>query len=290
MGFNRLRIALVTTLMACAVVAQAAGKGESGEFRFAPPRAPALTVLYHTPAQVGPDTPVVIALHGVKRDATSVLRAWAPLADAGGYIVLAPEFDRDGYRGAAAYNQGRVMKSGQVQPAADWSYAVVEQLFDAARDRWHLAATDYALFGHSAGAQFAHRATELLPQLRARLVISANAGWYTMPDPTTPWPWGLQGLGRGAADECRAFARPMVVLLGEDDNDPRHPQLNRGPEEMAQGAHRLARGENFFARSSERARELGCPFEWRIEHVPGVAHDARGMARAAQAWLAPRKP
>jgi ribulose 1,5-bisphosphate carboxylase large subunit-like protein len=38
------------------------------------------------------------------------------------------------------------------------------------------------LFGHSAGARYAHRMVEFVPEAKAKMVIAANSGWYTLPD------------------------------------------------------------------------------------------------------------
>jgi len=71
------------------------------------------------------------------------------------------------------------------------------------------------------------------------------------------------------------------VLLGSEDIDPNHPALPRQPGAMAQGQHRLARGMLFFAKAREAATRLGVRFTWRLETVPGIAHDNSGMAARA---------
>ena len=83
-----------------------------------------------------------------------------------------------------------------------------------------------------------------------------------------------------------ALARPVTILLGEEDRDPHHPQLRRDAGSDAQGTNRFDRGRAFFAEAGAAARRLGLPFAWRLATVPGVAHSNAGMAVAAAPLLA----
>jgi poly(3-hydroxybutyrate) depolymerase len=107
----------------------------SGEFRVTPAANPAITVFFHRPAGAGRDARVVIALHGLLRQGAVVREAWRTLAEQHGFIVVVPQFDATGYRGSLNYNTGRVMVDGQATPPASWSFAVIEEVFDAVRAR-----------------------------------------------------------------------------------------------------------------------------------------------------------
>jgi hypothetical protein len=102
-----------------------------------------------------------------------------------------------------------------------------------------------------------------------------------MPDRAIGFPFGLGNTSVTDAMLARALARPVTVLLGSEDIDPNHPALPRQPGAMAQGPHRLARGMLFFAKAREAATRLGVRFTWRLETVPGIAHDNSGMAARA---------
>lgn len=128
------------------------------------------------------------------------------------------------------------------------------------------------------------------PSLRADRVVAANAGWYTLPDLGTPWPFGLGDLELDEATLRRAFARPLDVLLGSEDTDPRHRTLNRSPEVSKQGPHRFARGVNFFTQARAAASRLGTPFAWRLAQVGGVGHDSERMAPEALRLLSGHPP
>jgi hypothetical protein len=143
----------------------------------------------------------------------------------------------------------------------------------------------YFLYGHSAGAQFVHRMVMLMPEARFATALAANAGSYTMSDFEVGYPFGLKGAPVDAGKLRAAFERPLVVLLGEEDDDPKDPNLPDAGAARRQGAHRLARGRAFFARAEGVARELDAHFAWRLETVPGVGHDHERMARAASRLL-----
>lgn len=274
---------LAGALIASSAAAGATGPAES-HFSFSPAQHAPVQVRVYAPPALRADAPVVFALHGMSRDAKRVFENWKPLAAARGFVLVAPEFDARGYPDSD-YNRGGIKAGdGAPLPAAS-TYAVIESLFDEVIRRQGLSTRGYTVFGHSAGAQFVHRAALLGALPRAEHFIAANAGWYTFPDPATPWPHGLAGLAQPGATGCAPYARDLVILLGEEDRDPRHPQLNRGAAAMAQGEHRLARGQAFLAAARDRAGALGCEFRWRMQRVPGAGHEAAKMAHGAFEFL-----
>lgn len=257
-------------------------KPGAADFTFTPHANPPLTVFTYVPRTATSQSKVVFALHGLSRNGGNVRDAWSASADRYDFIVVTPQFDNVAYKGSANYNVGRVVTSGQTNAVASWSFQVIEDVFDEIRARFGLSASGYTLFGHSAGGQFVHRFAQLMPAPRAERYIAANSGWYTRMD-AARYPWGLGALDFARDDECRAFARPLMILLGELDDDPNHDQLNRDAESMKQGAHRLQRGKNFFAASEVRAGELGCTFNWQLRTVPAVGHELEKMGAAAAA-------
>lgn len=234
---------------------------------------------------------LIVAMHGVGRNADASRNAWLKLAEQHDLIVVAPRFD-------AARFPARLYQRGGVTDEADrtkWVYNTVERLYD------HLVATGratkngYVLYGHSAGAQFGHRMAAFMPNGRMRQIIIANAGYYTLPTSSTEaggfsYPYSLQGTPASVADRKALFARRLHVLLGDQDNDPVHHQLNNSRAAKAQGAHRLARGQFFFATAKAEAARLGTPFNWKMTIVPGVAHENRKMTKAAGELLFGSRP
>jgi len=245
---------------------------------------PALRIFVHRPAGWQPDGRAIIVMHGLNRDADRYLAQWIAPAEAQGLLLVAPEFARARFPTTASYNWGNVVDvAGQPLPPEAWSFGLIDRVWARVRDAVGATRPGYALFGHSAGAQFVHRYLLLAEASAAEAIITANAGSYTMPVADVAFPFGLGGTAVTEAMLARAFARPVTVLLGADDVDPDHPSLPRQPGALAQGPHRLARGLRFYAEARAAAARLGQPFAWRLETVPGVGHDNGGMARRAAA-------
>lgn len=247
---------------------------------------PKLPVWYFRPAGAGPEAPVLFVFHGVRRDADRYLSEWIELANKNQLIVVVPEFTQVNFPGAEGYNFGAMIgPDGRPQPRERWSYSLLEPLFDAVIGREKLSARDYLVFGHSAGAQFVHRMMLTGAGPRLKQAISANAGSYAMPTAKVAWPFGFGGVATGTWDPARAYRQPMAVLLGTADIDPYYPSLPRQPQAMAQGRHRLERGQKFYSVAREDAAARQLPFNWRCALAPGVGHDNGKMAPFAVAIL-----
>lgn len=286
--FFRVIATAMALLLGCATSLSA--EDGRGRFVFAEWEGPPLPVWYQLPAEVKADTPVVVIMHGVNRDADRYRDEWAGLAVQHRFIVIVPEFSRSDFPGAASYNMGFFAEEdGTLRPRRLWSFAAIEPLFDEARRLFGTAAERYTIYGHSAGAQFVHRFVMFMPEARIEQAIAANAGWYTMPDPAIAFPYGL-GAAPVAPDTFNAvLAKPLTVLLGTADTDTADPDLRTTPEANRQGPHRFARGQRFFAEGRALATRLDTPFGWRMEHVPGVGHKNGLMALAAAELIAARQ-
>ena len=259
---------------------------EVGWFEYSTPAGLELRVWTAVPRVVRPDTPVVIVMHGMSRDAERYRNNWVQPASRFGMIVAAPEFDAERFPGSRGYNLGnRFDAEDEPAPKEAWTFTAIESLFDDVKRRTGTKVVQYDLYGHSAGGQFVHRFLYFAANSRVRLAVAANAGWYTMPD-DSPFPYGLRDADVTREALAGALRQPLVVLLGEADNDPEHPSLRRTPEALAQGAHRLARGKRFFELGRAAAEKTGVDFGWRLQTVPNVAHSNAGMAPAAAQIMA----
>ncbi|PZU91779.1 MAG: hypothetical protein DI527_11770 [Chelatococcus sp.] len=237
---------------------------------------------YVAPACAAKPCPLVIAIHGLNRDAGRARDEWIEAADRYGLIVAAPHFDRERFP-TRLFQQGGVRDRPD---SAGWVFATVERFFDRALASGRVAGTGYVLFGHSAGAQFVQRMVLFSPQARFSTAVAANAGYYTLPVGKEAaggfdYPYSLGATPLADAPPRAAFARRMLVMLGDRDTDPDHAALNRSRGARAQGADRFTRGRDFMTVASAEAARIGAALNWRQIVVPGVAHESGKMASAA---------
>jgi poly(3-hydroxybutyrate) depolymerase len=229
--------------------------------------------------------PLVIAMHGVTRNAFQTRDNWLKLAEVHQILVVAPYIDRERFP-TRLYQQGGVVGEAD---RTRWLYPMIERLYDHLVASGRATNDGYLFFGHSAGAQFVHRFVLAMPQARFRLAIAGNAGFYTLPTDAGPaggfpFPYSMEGTPLTIEERKAALARPLVIMLGDQDNDPNHHQLNNTDGAKAQGPHRFARGQFYFAAAETEAKRLGVPFAWKKIVVPGVDHDNIRMAAAAAAF------
>ena len=261
-----------------------------GDFTFTGWAGPALRVFYQLPDNVTETTPVLIVLHGVQRDADNYRDEWARHARERGFIVVAPEYSAADFPGADEYSSGGFLApDGSTRPPEQWSFAAIEPLFDEVRARTGTRVPRYVIYGHSGGAQFVQRFVLMMPDARYSRAIAANAGWYTMPTLDVDFPYGLRVTPVDRDRLTRALRRPLWILLGARDTNPRSANLRQTPEAARQGPHRLARGDAFYRQAQETAQALGVETNWQRRYVPDAGHDNGAMARAAVALVAPRR-
>lgn len=256
----------------------------NGGFHFDGPSSLAgspIRVWYNAPPSDVSNAQILIVMTGAHRNGQEYRADWLPLLAGRPTLLLVLEFDREDYPDVASYNLGGIVSSGgKLQPQEKWSFNMVEAVFDHVVKDVGSTATDYALFGHSAGGQFVHRFIEFMPNSRARIAVAANSGWYTLPDDNIEFPYGLKGSPVRVKQLREAFSRNLVVMLGTNDVDPHDSSLQRDANSDLQGENRLARGLNFY-RTAREAADASVPFRWQLMTVTGVAHDHAGMARAA---------
>jgi poly(3-hydroxybutyrate) depolymerase len=274
---------------------------------------PRVDIEYYVPKQTRADMPVLFVLHGVRRNAADYCDMWRKAAEQHAALILAPCFSAEHFPRALNYNLGAVYKTerGGVrkQPEAASAFAAIEVIFANVRLRQALTTNTYSMFGHSAGAQFVHRYVFFAPpEARLHKAVAANAGWYTMPCLSTPFPYGFKNTDYTRTELARALAAPLVIALGAKDTDVKHKHLRRTTEANAQGAHRFARGQAFFAAGQAEAKKLAAAaaaaasssensaaapaaaistssstslFGWTVLTVPGVPHSGARMSRWA---------
>jgi hypothetical protein len=74
--------------------------------------------------------------------------------------------------------------------------------------------------------------------------------------------------------------RHVTYLLGQEDNDPAHPELDVSCSASLQGESRLARGRTYMKHLADFFGEANMGSHSKVE-VPGVGHDSRAMFTSA---------
>jgi len=239
-------------------------------------------VFYHRPAGWLASGRIVMVMHGVARNASTYRDDWISQADQHGFLLICPEFSRSKFPREAWYNLGGLRRTADRELR---SFAVPDRVFADARKRFGATAARYSIYGHSAGSQFVHRMMLIAPSALVDRTIAANAGYYTLPVFDTRYPYGLEGTEVSDAQIADFLRLPLVVLLGEADTNPDHPELLRNAEADKQGIQRFARGMNFFDVGKREADRRGVTLGWRVATVPGAGHSNRRMAAGAAAQL-----
>jgi hypothetical protein len=132
--------------------------------------------------------------------------------------------------------------------------------------------TTFGMYGNSAGAQYVLRYLALTDAPDIDLAIASNSGVYMAPDLTSAYPIGMGRLDLKESHVRRYLGRRLILLIGRDDTDTTAPDLPRMDYAIAQGPHRLARGQWYIEHCSQLAHQLGVPFGWKMEVVEGAGH------------------
>lgn len=234
------------------------------------------------PQRFGGSTPVLFVHHGVRRNGRDYRDYWRRFADESQLFVVAVEFPEASFPDYLWYNFGNMhAKDGAANPRAQWTFGIIERLFEALRAAGLTTTDRYGLFGHSAGAQFVHRMLSFGWRDRVAVAVSANAGTYAMPDLATPWPFGLGGTEVDATALAALLRFPITVMAGTEDTKTTGRFFPKGPRSMRQGANRYERAYAYVRAGHAAAAALGASCAWRVIDVPGIGHDGAGMSAAA---------
>tara|TARA_B100001115_G_scaffold182217_1_gene177958 strand:+ start:2102 stop:3004 length:903 start_codon:yes stop_codon:yes gene_type:complete len=238
-----------------------------------------LPVFYHVPADLPANAPVLIVFHGNGRDAEYSRDQLIAKANRLKFALVVPEFSSDAYPGGDKYNLGNIFEDGDhpsestLNPKEEWTFSVIEPLFENFKTRTGLSTTQFDVFGHSAGAQVAHRYLFFWNDAPMNRVVAAAAGWYTLPDTSVQFPYGLGASPAENADLSTFFSRPLTIVIGTADNDPNAASLRQTPQARAQGTNRLARAQYFYQQSIQQAQAIASPFSWQYRELQNVDHD-----------------
>ena len=253
-----------------------------------------INVYYHIPDGNIKTMPMLMSFHGGSRNADDYRDYWTEIADNSNFMVFAPEF-QSGDFSSDEYNLGNVFddgdnpSSGTYNQQEEWTFSMLDLLFEYIKAEVNGTQETYNGWGHSAGSQFLHRFVLFMPESKLNIAVCSNAGWYTVPESGINFPYGLDQSQLGTNRLNLAFSKKLFVHLAEDDTDPNSSSLRHNEiVDNQQGLHRRARGRYFYAKSEETANQNQTEFNWiKTDEVPNVSHQGRLMAQDAVKYLYP---
>ena len=227
----------------------------------------ALDYIAYVPENARKDAPLLVCVHGIKRNPAEQVFRFARHAERMGVILLAPHFTKKRFR---RYQTLAPDRRGNLPEVA----------LDHAIDDWiarsNIRPQKLFLFGFSGGAQFIHRYA-MLGRRKIDAMAVASPGWFTLPDRDLPYPFGTgpsEKLGTRVMDESCLLETPTLVLVGERDT-ARNPTLNTNPIiERTQGLNRVERASTW----NESVRAL------RAARMKSVACELRVIERATHSF------
>ncbi len=212
----------------------------------------------------GPNAPTLVAIHGISRNAAEMATRFAALPQMRDVNIIAPLFERK------RFGKYQSLQSGPNNPVP--SHLALFALLEELRLRRGIATDKFYLFGFSGGAQMAHRLAMFYPS-RVHALCAASAGWYLLPDPDLPYPYGI-GPGRPAAFDAPAFfAIPTTVVIGTRDIRIDSSVRQDGEIISRQGRTRLERGRIWVQLMNQRSAALGGNRDIALVELKNGSHD-----------------
>jgi hypothetical protein len=263
----------------------------TGSFTYVPVGAlssKTIKVFYRIPDGDITKMPILFSFHGVERNADDYRDYWISMANANKFMVFAPEFSDADFSTGDAYNLANIFddgdnpSTGTYNPKEQWTFSVLDPIFEKIKTAISGSQEKYNGWGHSAGAQFLQRFVMYLPNSKLDNAVCSNAGWYTVPEFSINFPYGLNKGQLPINDLKAAFSKKLIVHLGINDTDPNSAGLRHNTVvDNQQGLNRLVRGRYFFTQSHGTAQGLNTSFNWQKDEVSGVNHNAQLMANDA---------
>ena len=193
----------------------------------------------YLPGATGERAPVLVAVHGISRNAEEHARCFSHLCEAHGVVLVVPFFGEAEF---PDYQRlGRVGHGPRADMTLEMILEEVGRLTGAAVDRVHL-------FGFSGGAQFVHRFSMAHPH-RVHRAVAAAAGWYTFPDRRRPYPYGIRASRElpGIRFDPEEFLKvPITVMVGDRDITMEHLRCTARVIQQ-QGTTRVDRARGWVA-------------------------------------------
>lgn len=226
-----------------------------------------IKVFYHIPNGDVKNMPILFSFHGVERNANEYRNYWISMANQHKFMIFAPEFSEENFPGGDAYNLANIFVDGDnpseatYNPTNEWTFSVIDPLFEQIKQAVSGTQENYNAWGHSAGAQFLSRFLLYMPNSKVNIAVCSNAGWYTVPESTVNFPYGLNSGKLSNQNLIDAFSKKLIIHLGLNDTNPNDAGLRHNTVvDNQQGLNRLERGRYFYNTSLSTAQTMNTTF------------------------------
>ncbi len=269
------------------------GAGQFDYSAYHPLKDKPVTIFYYIPTKGDVSKmKILISMHGAERSGMIQRGVWRNLAEKHGFIVIAPQFTHENGYQENDYQFGGVSKTKKkfdLKPEEEWTYKIIESLFDYTKKLTGNKSKNYDMFGHSAGGQFVHRYLLMTPEARVNKAIAANPGNYTYPIDTktynlntteietADWPYSLHNTPFASKKRLAAyFKRDLVIAIGTADTASTKT-IDKSPLANLvnlQGNNRYERAQNYFNFCKALAKQNELKFNWTLFEVPNAGHSS----------------
>ena len=247
-----------------------------------------IKVYYYAPKKLTKTSRIVFVLHGDNRNGQRYRDEWQRYAGRYNFLVVCPELAKTDFN-YWQYNCGNIYdnKKRRYNPKEQWSFNLIEQLFDFVKADRQMIVGSYCIFGHSAGAQFVQRMVLFMPEARCSLAIANGGGGYTMPNFEDNFTRGLKQTSVTEDGLKEAFKKHLIILMGEKDL-----VTMKRPASYAETTHkwdRVWRAKFFYEEAKAKAEQMQVDFNWTYKSVPGADHNNPKHALRASRYAAKSK-
>ncbi len=218
----------------------------------------------YVPLSVRPNAPILVAVHGITRNAADQAFRFRTLAEENGVVVIAPLFEQKYFKQYQQLNGPQYQNSDR---ALLKIVKAVGKKISCKTDKLHL-------FGFSGGGQFAHRFAMAHPE-RVASVLMGAPGWYTFPEADKSYPYGLRrspDLGKRSLVAKEFLKIKYDVVVGTEDTQ-RDASLRQSLKiDRDQGLTRIERGRRWVDAMNQACERFGYMPRNSFRLLSGVNH------------------
>lgn len=242
-------------------------------------------LFYTLPEEINNQTQVLFIVHGGARDSEKYLDIWKKFTEHKNIILVAPEFKRADYEDYEYLNisddYGVLNKN-----LNEHLHNSLSIFFSFFKSKYNLEIDTYKLYGHSGGAQFAHRLLLFSDYDNVSSAVIAGARSYTFLN-NENYPYGLKESNHLSDKKIKRYLSQRVTFLigNQDIKKFESSKKNNIQGKAMQGNNRFEVGINYFNNLITVSERQKIPLRWKFQIAKGVAHDNEKMSLLASKIL-----